>query len=201
MNINAVAVELDIAAHGLTFGVLTAIGSAIGAGSIFLFGEQMARAKIVGLSLGGYRVSIGPNESLNFPFILIDRALLYYSYIANWAHGRRDYPESQGVKTHGTDEKMGYTAKWSMKEKRTCRSFFKALQKKDDFQKETTRKFMIDLFDISQDIEPGAGRQIDVEQDQIEIGLMLGNILGGLLPVLEPMKREFMRIEQVYYRI
>jgi len=141
----AVGVGLDIAAHGLTFGVFTAIGGAIGAGSIFLFGEQMAQAKIIGLRLGGYRVSIGPNESLNFPFILIDRSLMYYAHVANWAHGRRDYPDKNQLKANGANEKQGFTAKWSLKEKRTCRSFFQALQKKDDLQKEAARKPVVDL--------------------------------------------------------
>ena len=39
--VDLIGAGLDIAAHGLTFGVLTAIGSAIGAGSAYLFGEQM----------------------------------------------------------------------------------------------------------------------------------------------------------------
>lgn len=137
---------LDIAAHGLSFGVFTAIGSAMGAGSIYFFGEQMAKASIVGLNIGGYRVTIGPNENVNFPYIILDRALLYYSHVMNWAHGRRDYPDSNRIMANNTNEKLGFTTTWSLKEKKICRSFFQALQKKDEIQKEAIRKSMVDLF-------------------------------------------------------
>lgn len=136
---------LDLAAAGLTFGVFTAIGGAIGAGSAFLFGEEISKAKVVGLSLGGYRISIGPNESVNFPYVLLDRALIYYSYVINWAHGRRDYPDGDRLETGGADEKAGFTSGWNSREKKICQSFIKAIRVGDDMQVESNREKMIEM--------------------------------------------------------
>ena len=136
---------LDLAAAGLTFGVFTSIGGVIGAGSALLFGEDISKAKVVGMSLGGYRISIGPNESVNFPYVLLDRALIYYSYVINWAHGRRDYPDAERYETGGANAKAGFTSGWSSREKTTCRSFIKAIRAGDDLELERTRQVMIKM--------------------------------------------------------
>jgi hypothetical protein len=136
---------LDLAAHGLTFGVFTVIGSAIGAGSALLFGEQMSKARVVGIRLGNYRLSIGPNESMNFPYVLLDRALIYYSYIINWAHGRRDYPDHERISTGYAVKKAGFTSQWHSTEKKICQSLFQAIRRGDELQKERSRERMIEL--------------------------------------------------------
>jgi len=51
---------LDAAALGLTFGIFTAIGGLTGAGAALLGGAKMAKAKLVGLNIGGFRIQIGP---------------------------------------------------------------------------------------------------------------------------------------------
>jgi len=131
-----VGAGLDIAAHGLTFGVFTAIGSAVAAGSAYLYSEQMARSRIVGLKLGGYRVSVGPNENLNFPYILLDRALLYTDAMANWAHGRRDYPERTQWLQPANEGKAGFASSWSAGDKRVCQAYFRAIHKGDEIKRE-----------------------------------------------------------------
>ncbi len=136
---------LDLAAAGLTFGVFTAIGGAIGAGSALLFGEEISKAKVVGMNLGGCRIRIGPNESVNLPYVLLDRALIYYSYVINWAHGRRDYPDAEGYETVGDDEKAGFTSGWRSREKKICQSFIKAIRVGDDLELERTRLKMIEM--------------------------------------------------------
>ncbi len=135
---------LDVVASGITFGLFTAIGSAFGAGAALLFGEHMSKTRVVGVKLGGYRVIVGPNENTNFPYILLDRALIYYAYIVNWAHGRRDYPEKDSIFT-GKDEKTGFTSTWGPKERKVCQSFFKAIQKDDELKMEDLRTKMIEI--------------------------------------------------------
>jgi hypothetical protein len=89
----AVGAALDVAAAGLTFGIFTIIGGAVGAGwAAFGGGKRLSKAKVSGLKLGGQQIKIGPNENIQFSYILIDRALIFYSHVINWAHGRRDYP-------------------------------------------------------------------------------------------------------------
>jgi GTPase Era involved in 16S rRNA processing len=152
---------LDLAAAGLTFGVFTAIGGAIGAGSAYFFGEQMAKAKVIGLRLGGYRVSVGPNKNMNFPYVLLDRALIYYSYIINWAHGRRDYPEDKLISTENAADKAGYTSEWDSREKKTCQSFLQAIRAGEDLQVEKSREKMVGLLlEVMEEISGSRTRTI-----------------------------------------
>jgi small GTP-binding protein len=40
----------------------------------------------------GYRVRVGPHPSLNFPFVLLARALDHFDRIQAWAHAKKDLP-------------------------------------------------------------------------------------------------------------
>jgi len=40
----------------------------------------------------GYRVRVGPHPSLNFPFVLLARALDHFDRIQAWAHAKRELP-------------------------------------------------------------------------------------------------------------
>lgn len=128
----AVGAALDVAAAGLTFGIFTVIGGAVGAGwAAFGGGKRLSKSKVSGLKLGGQQIKIGPNENIQFLYILIDRAVIFYSHIINWAHGRRDYPV---VSTNTISEpvKKGYTTEWNDNEKKRCTAFFKSIRSNDD---------------------------------------------------------------------
>jgi len=140
-----VGAGLDIAAHGLTFGVFTVIGSAVAASSAYLYSEQMAQGRIVGLKLGGYRVSIAPNENLNFPYILLDRALLYTDAMASWAHGRRDYPENPKLPQAANGRRAGFASSWPVGDKKVCQAYFRAIQKGEEMKREQTRRTLVAL--------------------------------------------------------
>ena len=140
-----IGAKLDIAAAGLGFGVFTAIGGAVAAGSAYLLGEKMVKAKVVGFNLGGYTVTVGPHKSPNFPFILMDRALIVYSHVINWAHGKRDYPDVDRDKKRHVKLKEGYTAAWSSDDKKICQTFFKAIRSGDPHQIESRRRRMADF--------------------------------------------------------
>ncbi len=40
----------------------------------------------------GYRVRVGPHPSLNFPFVLLARALDHFDRIQAWAHAKKELP-------------------------------------------------------------------------------------------------------------
>ncbi|MFP4347574.1 MAG: GTPase/DUF3482 domain-containing protein [Thermodesulfobacteriota bacterium] len=145
----ALGAALDVAAAGLTFGVFSAIGGAIGAGWAALGGaKSLASAKVVGLNLGGQQMKVGPIENLQFMYVLLDRALIFYSHIINWAHGRRDYPaktKSLRVDTAGKPGKAGFTTEWDDKAKRICAQFFKSVRSNDDIRKISARKALKEL--------------------------------------------------------
>ena len=118
---------LDTAAAGLTFGIFTAIGSALGAGSAFMGIRRLAN---VSSGIGGDRVQVGPNENIQFLYILLDRALLYYTHMSRRAHGRRDLPDTESNQHAFRGEKSGISTLLTSKQHRICMEFFKNCRKK-----------------------------------------------------------------------
>jgi len=135
----AVGAALDIAAAGLTFGIFTTVGGVLGAGWMALGGgRRLARTKVVGMNLGGQQIRIGPAENIQFMYVLLDRALIFYSHVINWAHGRRDYPSS--VPQVQRPQKAGFTAGWDTETKGTCRAFFNAVRGSNPRSREVSRQ-------------------------------------------------------------
>ena len=140
-----VGAVIDVAAAGLSFGIFTAIGGAIGAGWAALGGgRQLARSKVAGMKLGGQQIQVGPNENIQFLYILIDRSLIFYSHIIDWAHGRRDISET-GKEGILLPEKTGYTSAWNIKDQRKCIAFFKSIRTGDPVKKEKSYKELGEL--------------------------------------------------------
>lgn len=120
---------IDAAAAGLTFGIFTAIGGLAGAGAGFFGGRRMVGKKVVGLNLGGIHIQIGPNENIQLMFILLDRALMYYSHVIHRAHGRRDNAREIRCPQSAVPSKIGYAGRWNESEKRICRRFFSQVRR------------------------------------------------------------------------
>ena len=134
----AIGAAVDLAAAGLTFGIFTAAGGLLGAGwAAFGGGKRLARTKVVGVNLGGQQIRIGPVENIQFIYILLDRALIFYSHIINWAHGRRDYPIEESSDRRAV--KAGFTFEWDDKKKGICQSFYTAIRT-DGSKKALSRK-------------------------------------------------------------
>ena len=123
----AIGACLDLAAAGLSFGIFTALGSIAAAGSALAGGEKIARTRVVGVPLGGYRMAVGPAGSVQFLYVLLDRALLFYAHVINWAHGRRE--RVAGLREAGGEENQpsGYSSRLSAGEKEVFNRFFKAV--------------------------------------------------------------------------
>jgi len=125
----AVGAQIDLATGGHSLGLFAAIGGLIGAGSAALGIQQAAQSKVKGLPLGRMEIQVGPikNEQLNF--VLINRALIYFSHVINWAHSRRDTPEVTPFNRNTAA--TGFTSRWSASHRKLFTRFFKALQKED----------------------------------------------------------------------
>ncbi len=115
---------LDTAAAGITFGVFTAIGGIVGAGSALLGGKKMTQKKAAGIRFGGDKLQLGPNKNLQFLYILIDRVLIYYSHIINRPHGRRDMA---GKADTSNGKKRGFSTEFSSTQRTICAKFFKSM--------------------------------------------------------------------------
>jgi GTPase Era involved in 16S rRNA processing len=126
----AVGAAIDVLAlAGASMGLFVTAGTLIGAGSALVGGKRMSSSKMHGLKLGGYEMKMGPNENIQFMYILLDRALIFYSHIINWAHGRRDYPQSQN---NVDNSKKGFTTEWDMESRKICQNFFKDIGSGDE---------------------------------------------------------------------
>ncbi len=136
----AVGAVLDIAAHGLTFGIFTTIGGVAGAGWAALGGAgKLAKTRVAGIPLGGRQFRVGPSENIQLLYILLDRALIFYSHIINWAHGRRDYAEAS--QTDGA-AKTGITTQWNEATRQVCMRFFKQIRTDEGPKTEKARHRM-----------------------------------------------------------
>ena len=80
---------LDVAASGITFGIFTAAGAIAGGGSVLFKGKELSKIRINRLPMGGFSMTAGPSKNPQFPFILLDRVLVYFAEISNHAHGKR----------------------------------------------------------------------------------------------------------------
>ncbi|MDW7774246.1 MAG: GTPase/DUF3482 domain-containing protein [Desulfobulbaceae bacterium] len=160
-----IAAAIDAATLGASFGVFAALGGIAGAGWAALSGRELARIRILGMPLGGRELQIGPVRNIQFLYILLDRSLIYYSHIINWAHGRRDY-ETGGAERDADTARIGYTAHWSSGARNACEAFFK----------ETTGG------------EGGSGTEAEQQLKNIIIDQLqaISNSGGGSGPILYP---------------
>lgn len=138
----AIGAGLDLAAAGISFGLFTTLGSAVGALGALFGGKKLTdKGKILGMRLGGEQLKVGPAQNLNMLFILINRALLFYRHTINWAHGRRDYQSTTEVVQNNS---AGFTASWSSRQLKVCRDFFKEAGNEGEIS-DTTRSAFAEL--------------------------------------------------------
>ena len=88
----AIGGTLDAAVGGSSFLAGAVGGALIGAGSVAYFStKRFASIEHVSKFLKGGRVyKVGPHKNQNFPWVLLDRALLHYFTVRDFAHGRRE---------------------------------------------------------------------------------------------------------------
>ena len=124
----------DVSVHGLSFGIFTALGGVIGAGSAMLGGRRLAQVPGLGKRLGGDSYQVGPHKDPQFLYILLDRALIYYQLIIQHPHGRRDVQEERPP-----GKKAGKTTHLSGTQRRICAQFFNAVSKGKGAKGETKK--------------------------------------------------------------
>lgn len=121
----ATGLMVDLGAGGLTHGIGTVVGAVTGAGGAFLKGNRLPELKITakGMSFDGNShkaLVIGPPESENFAWILLDRILHLYGQVVARSHGRRDEAliegQGSGRVRHFAPERRGAIQKWIQKQ-------------------------------------------------------------------------------------
>ena len=138
-----VGAKLDLLTAGLSFGLFTGLGTAAGALTGMMGGKKIGEAarNLLGLRLGGERVTIGPAADINLLMILINRGLLFYRHTINWAHGRRDYQTSLPAPVT-----ENFTAGWPPEHLRLSKAYFAAVTRRQgEEQQQKSRAQLADI--------------------------------------------------------
>lgn len=125
----ALGVGIDAATIGTSYGLFSAVGGLIGAGATALKGKELLTGvRLLGMRMGGEQLQVGPVNNIQLLYILLDRGLLFYAHVINWAHGRRDYEQTaEQMETVGG--KGGFTSHWGRDRRAVCDRFFRAVRK------------------------------------------------------------------------
>jgi GTPase Era involved in 16S rRNA processing len=121
---------IDLGVGGLSFGTGALIGAAVG-GALGAFGKSALAKVDIQKKLGVERFSMGPVSNPQFPFILLDRSILYCARAMNWSHGRKaaDEDAPNRVPDKRLEKKQGFTEGLGADEHRAMVRFFAAARR------------------------------------------------------------------------
>ncbi|MGB6043895.1 MAG: DUF3482 domain-containing protein, partial [Pirellulales bacterium] len=81
---------VDAASAAISFPFGTLVGIAAGGAASWLAARKLPEVKIQGFPLGGQLLKIGPMKNPSFPWVVLDRALLYLDVVADRSHASRN---------------------------------------------------------------------------------------------------------------
>lgn len=145
---------IDLGVGGLSFGAGTLIGAGLGGVLGVLGTSQLAKLDIQ-RTLGVERFTLGPVSNPRFPFILLDRSILYCARAMNWAHGRQAADENapNRVPDQAPKRQQGFTEALDSEDHKVMAKFFAAARKgKDCPQEQRVREIIRGVLqDLSSD--------------------------------------------------
>jgi len=81
-------IDVAVAGHSLLMGA--GLGALIGGVSAWMTADRVADIKLLGQPLGGKLLSVGPMRNINFPYVVLGRALLHQRMLEDRTHACRD---------------------------------------------------------------------------------------------------------------
>ncbi len=119
---------MDATLGGSSFFMGTLVGGALGAGSVMFYSNQrLASIETLKKFVKGSQIlKIGPHQNKNFPWVLLDRALLHYISIRNLAHSRR-----MRINLSDENKKAGITSRLGNDQRKVLTKIFNNIRKKD----------------------------------------------------------------------
>jgi GTPase Era involved in 16S rRNA processing len=81
---------VDLAVGGTSLLLGAAIGSMVGGASAWFYYDRISDIKMLGLPLGGTELRIGPAGNINFPYVVLGRALYHHAAVTRRTHAQRD---------------------------------------------------------------------------------------------------------------
>jgi len=137
----AAGVTIDLATLGSSFGLFGSVGGAVGALGAYISSKHFkANTRLMGIEIGKQQLQVGPNETIQFLFVILDRAFLFYSHIINWAHGRRDHNDTSRSSDSAVDFHAGPTRNWSKENLKVCHKYFSAILNENESKREEAEK-------------------------------------------------------------
>ncbi len=80
---------VDLAVGGTSLLAGAALGTVIGGATALFTYDRLADVQVHGLPLGGSELRAGPSKNLNFPYVVLGRALFHHHCIRNRSHAQR----------------------------------------------------------------------------------------------------------------
>jgi hypothetical protein len=80
---------VDAAFLGASFLTGSVVGGVIGGALGYFSTDKLADVKILHQPMGGVRLRFGPSRNVQFPFVLLNRALLHHAVVAGRTHAQR----------------------------------------------------------------------------------------------------------------
>jgi hypothetical protein len=81
---------IDLLLGGSTLFLGSAIGAMVGGAGVFFGFNELSEVKVLGQKLGKKYLEAGPMKNVNFPYILLNRALFHATKIASRSHALRN---------------------------------------------------------------------------------------------------------------
>ncbi len=137
-------VGIDVSLVGASLGLGMMIGATAGGVIGALGGAALAKIDIQ-RTLGVERFSLGPVTNPHFPFILLDRSVLYCARAMNWSHGRKAANEMapDRVPDKPIKKPHGFTAELTTEQQRLLMRFFADVRRGKDSQYEDACRSVI----------------------------------------------------------
>ena len=125
----ASGVTLDLATAGHSLGTGALIGAATGGFLGLVGGKALAKLNIE-RAPGTHRFTIGPVSNTRFPFVLLDRIVLYSARAMNWAHGRQAADENAPDRVPDREAvRRGFSEELTAQQQRELAKFFHAARR------------------------------------------------------------------------
>lgn len=98
---------VDLSVGGASFLAGSLIGGILGGAGVWYGSNQLAQTKILGQPMAGKLLRIGPVSDPQFPWIILDRAVLFHRRIANRAHAARGLLHLDATDLENVSRNMG----------------------------------------------------------------------------------------------
>ncbi|WP_295389098.1 GTPase/DUF3482 domain-containing protein [uncultured Thiodictyon sp.] len=134
---------IDLATAGTSLGAAAFLGAAAGGALGYMGGRALAKLDIE-KDAGTQRFTVGPVANPKFPFILLDRIILYSARAMNWSHGRQAADEDAPDRVADKEiTAKGFTEALSLPQQRELARFFSAARRGKFYDREDSCRELI----------------------------------------------------------